>query len=202
MECTRKEFLAALAAGFASLGLSRLASAAVVTPAPARDRRNNLKEIQVEWLGHGSFKFVSISGKVILLDPWISTNPKAPSRYRSFEHFGKVDLLLFTHGHVGPDAIDGLIRIARPGALFVLGIKDIQSISAIVGAQIMLAGLTMGLAALYSGIRQGRVIAAGTQAVAKDESQLGNVIIFAAVVETFAIFGFLVSFLMINAATA
>ena len=30
----------------------------------------------------------------------------------------------FTHGHVGPDAIDGLIRIARPGALFVLGIKE------------------------------------------------------------------------------
>lgn len=30
----------------------------------------------------------------------------------------------FTHGHVGPDAIDGLVRIARPGALFVLGIKD------------------------------------------------------------------------------
>ena len=29
----------------------------------------------------------------------------------------------FTHGHVGPDAIDELIRIAKPGALFVLGIN-------------------------------------------------------------------------------
>ena len=87
-------------------------------------------------------------------------------------------------------------------AMMILGIKDLSSMSSIVGAQIMFAGLTMGAAAMYSGIRQGRVIAAGTQAVAKDESQLGNVIIFAAVVETFAIFGFLVSFLMINAATA
>lgn len=31
----------------------------------------------------------------------------------------------FTHGHVGPDAINGLVRIAHPGALFILGIKDI-----------------------------------------------------------------------------
>jgi predicted TPR repeat methyltransferase len=29
----------------------------------------------------------------------------------------------FTHGHVGPDAFDGLYRIARPGALFVVGIN-------------------------------------------------------------------------------
>lgn len=30
----------------------------------------------------------------------------------------------FTHGHVGPDAINSLVRIAQPGALFILGIKD------------------------------------------------------------------------------
>ena len=29
----------------------------------------------------------------------------------------------FTHGHVGPDAFDELYRIARPGALFVVGIN-------------------------------------------------------------------------------
>jgi SAM-dependent methyltransferase len=29
----------------------------------------------------------------------------------------------FTHGHVGPDAIDALLRIARPGAIFVLAIN-------------------------------------------------------------------------------
>jgi len=85
-------------------------------------------------------------------------------------------------------------------AMMIIGATTPET-SGVVGAQILMAGLTIGLAALYSGIRQGRVIAAGTQAVAKDESQLGNVIIFAAVVETFAIFGFLVAFLMIQAAT-
>ena len=29
----------------------------------------------------------------------------------------------FTHGHVGPEALDQLLRIGRPGALYVLGIK-------------------------------------------------------------------------------
>lgn len=29
----------------------------------------------------------------------------------------------FTHGHVGPDAFDGMLRIAATGALFVLSIK-------------------------------------------------------------------------------
>ena len=29
----------------------------------------------------------------------------------------------FTHGHVGPDAFDELLRIVRPGGLFVLSIN-------------------------------------------------------------------------------
>ena len=30
----------------------------------------------------------------------------------------------FTHGHVGPDAIDELIRVIKPGGLFVLSINS------------------------------------------------------------------------------
>lgn len=29
----------------------------------------------------------------------------------------------FTHGHVGPDALDELLRVARPGAVFVLSVN-------------------------------------------------------------------------------
>jgi L-ascorbate metabolism protein UlaG (beta-lactamase superfamily) len=56
--------------------------------------------VLVEWLGHGSFKFESPGGKVVLLDPWLSTNPKCPAEYRTMEGFSKVDIVLFTHGHV------------------------------------------------------------------------------------------------------
>ncbi len=56
--------------------------------------------VTVEWLGHGSFQFISPEGLVILLDPWLDTNPTCPARYRTMEGFTKVDLILFTHGHV------------------------------------------------------------------------------------------------------
>lgn len=56
--------------------------------------------VLVEWLGHGSFKFGSPGGKVVLLDPWLSTNPKCPAEYRTMEGFSEVDIVLFTHGHV------------------------------------------------------------------------------------------------------
>jgi L-ascorbate metabolism protein UlaG (beta-lactamase superfamily) len=64
-------------------------------------------QVSIEWLGHGSFKFESPEGKTILLDPWLETNPSCPPAYKTLD-FSKVDLILFTHGHVDhfmlPDA--------------------------------------------------------------------------------------------------
>ena len=37
---------------------------------------------------------------------------------------GVVSAGVFTHGHVGPDGIDELVRIARPGAPIVLTVRD------------------------------------------------------------------------------
>ena len=106
-----------------------------------------------------------------------------------------------------------LILQALPGSQVIYGFViaalilfgtfgDVSGFNAGEGAQVFFAGLTIGLAALASGMFQGRVIAAGAQAVAKDANQLVNVIVFAAVVETFAIFGFLISFLMIQGMSA
>ncbi|MEN8188415.1 MAG: metal-dependent hydrolase [Thermodesulfobacteriota bacterium] len=98
MQLTRKEFLSSLCLSMAALGLPKLAFGGKQDS--QKQPFQGKKEVQVEWLGHGSFKFTSPQGKVILLDPWISTNPKLPSEYRSFNGFDKVDLILFTHGHV------------------------------------------------------------------------------------------------------
>ena len=57
-------------------------------------------QVGIEWIGHGSFVFTSCQGKKILLDPWISTNPKCPGKYRSTKGFKTVDMILWTHGHV------------------------------------------------------------------------------------------------------
>ena len=101
MKCTRKEFLAGMIAGVTMLGLPAYSWATEGSASPEEKKSaSTTGKVKIEWLGHGSFKFVSPAGKVILLDPWISTNPKVPTRYRDGKGFGQVDLIVFTHGHV------------------------------------------------------------------------------------------------------
>ena len=66
---------------------------AALGPAFAQDK------IKVQWLGQAAFKLTSVNGKVIVIDPWLITNPKTPEAYRKLEALGKVDLVLVTHGH-------------------------------------------------------------------------------------------------------
>ena len=62
---------------------------------------------QLTWYGQAAFRLVTPSGKVILIDPWI-TNPLNPSGKQDLADLKKVDLILISHGHsdhVG-DAVD------------------------------------------------------------------------------------------------
>lgn len=56
-------------------------------------------KVQVIWLGQSAFKITSPTGKVIVTDPWLRTNPKTPPEYKKLENFGKIDVLLVSHGH-------------------------------------------------------------------------------------------------------
>jgi L-ascorbate metabolism protein UlaG (beta-lactamase superfamily) len=51
------------------------------------------------WLGQSAMRITTPSGKVIMLDPWLTTNPKTPERYKNLDAIGKIDLILVTHGH-------------------------------------------------------------------------------------------------------
>lgn len=55
--------------------------------------------VKVQWLGQAAFKITTVEGKVIVIDPWLKTNPKTPEAWRKLEALGKVDLVLITHGH-------------------------------------------------------------------------------------------------------
>src|SRR6476660_6551789 len=57
------------------------------------------QQIEVLWLGHSAFRITSINGKVIVIDPFITTNPRTPAKYKDLAALGKVDLILLTHGH-------------------------------------------------------------------------------------------------------
>jgi L-ascorbate metabolism protein UlaG (beta-lactamase superfamily) len=54
---------------------------------------------EVLWLGQAATRITTPTGKVIMIDPWITTNPKTPANFRTIESVGKVDLILVTHGH-------------------------------------------------------------------------------------------------------
>ena len=51
-------------------------------------------EPTLKWFEHSAFEITTRSGKVLLIDPWL-TNPKAPKDI-SFSH---VEAILVTHGH-------------------------------------------------------------------------------------------------------
>ncbi|MGH9634315.1 MAG: metal-dependent hydrolase, partial [Candidatus Angelobacter sp.] len=65
----------------------------------------NLNEIKITWLGHATFLVVTPGGKNIILDPWVSGNPKTPADKKSFD---KLDYMLISHGHSDhfADAVD------------------------------------------------------------------------------------------------
>ncbi len=82
----RKSYASCVAAPLAALSLLFAAAASAA-------------EVEVQWLGHSTIRITSVEGKVIVIDPFLKTNPTVPPRYRDLKALGKVDLILVTHGH-------------------------------------------------------------------------------------------------------
>lgn len=66
------------------------------------------------------------------------------------------------------------------------------------GCEIALACLPITVAGLFSAILQSRVCTAGVHMVAKQADQFMKAVIFAAMVETYAVLGLLTTFFMLN----
>ena len=69
------------------------------------------QQIEVLWLGHSTFRITSTTGKVIVIDPFLTTNPRTPAKYKDLSALGKVDLILVTHGH--RDHVHDLSELAK-----------------------------------------------------------------------------------------
>ena len=65
------------------------------------------------------------------------------------------------------------------------------------GAYFLMASLPIAIVGYYSGIKQGKVAAAGISLIAKRPKEVGKAITSAALVETYAIFAVLVSLLLV-----
>lgn len=66
------------------------------------------------------------------------------------------------------------------------------------GLYLLCAALPIAFAGLWSGIAQGKVAAAGIQILAKNPEHNTKGIILAAMVETYALLGFVISFMLVN----
>ncbi len=110
------------------------------------------------------------------------------------ELFGKILLLQALPGTQGIYGFLGALLILIQVGLIGGGVIAIDVST---GWQFFFAGIPVGIAGLFSGIHQGRVSAAGLNAVAKDPTNTGKAVIMSAMVETYAVLGLLVSVLLI-----
>ena len=81
------QYIAATVLTTVIMGLSGMAAAA------------EAGKTEVQWLGQATTRITTPGGKVIVIDPWLTTNPKTPEAYKKLDALGKVDLILVTHGH-------------------------------------------------------------------------------------------------------
>ncbi len=94
--------------------LSALVALPGATPSAYADQK-----VRLQWFGQSAFKVVSPGGRTILIDPFISKNPKTPQTHKDLEKLGPVDLILVTHGH--GDHVGDTVEIAqRTGAKVAL----------------------------------------------------------------------------------
>lgn len=112
------------------------------------------------------------------------------------ELFGKLLLLQSLPGSQGIYGLVGAFLILNFSG--ILGAEVLPIISTEKGWYFLIAGLPLGLSCLFSGRYQGLVAASGIVMVSKDETLVSKAMIFAAMIETWAIFGVLLTFILLT----
>lgn len=111
------------------------------------------------------------------------------------DKFGKVLLLTALPGSQGIYGFLAAIIIAN--TIGLLG-GELADVSTEQGLQILVAALPIAITGLLSGMYQGRVAAAAVNIAAKKPEAVGKGVILAAIVETYAVLGLLVTILLVN----
>ncbi|PYN29927.1 MAG: metal-dependent hydrolase, partial [Candidatus Rokuibacteriota bacterium] len=86
MEMERRDFL-------------KLAAGALTYSLATEPAFPQTAKVEVHWLGQATTKLTTLTGKVIVIDPFLTGNPKTPPQYKNLDALGKVDVILVTHGH-------------------------------------------------------------------------------------------------------
>jgi len=114
--------------------------------------------------------------------------------------FGKILLMQALPGSQGIYGLVGAFLILNFSG--VLGATEAVEISNTIGLQYLIAGIPIGLSGLLSAIFQGKVSASGINTIAKDETLTAKAMVLSAMVETWAIFGVLITFILLTSIAA
>src|SRR3546814_6661250 len=68
-------------------------------PSQAQSGQTLGGKTELLWLGQSAFRITTPGGKVILIDPFITQNPKTPAAWKDLGRLGKIDVVLVSHGH-------------------------------------------------------------------------------------------------------
>ena len=109
--------------------------------------------------------------------------------------FGKLSLMVALPGSQGVYGfLIAILILLKIGAIGT----GVEELTAQKGMTLMIAGLITGLTGLMSAMFQARAVSASIGGLAKDESIMGGAITMSVIVETYAIFGLLISILIWN----
>lgn len=137
--------------------------------------------------GIGSIRGVSLAAKAAM-----GVLAEDPSK------FGKLFLVMalpMTQGIYG--FVIGFLILFKIG---VVGGAEILALTAGQGGYYLMASLPIAISGLLSGVKQGEVAASGIVLLGKRPEEQGHAITTTALVETYAILGFLISVLLVLAA--
>lgn len=113
------------------------------------------------------------------------------------ELFGKMLLMQALPGSPGVFGLIGAFLILNQAGLLGGASAD-HVITISQGLQYLIAGIPIGFAQLFSGIIEGRIAAAGVTMIAKNDTLTARAMIFTAMIETWAIFGVLITFILLT----
>jgi len=111
---------------------------------------------------------------------------------------GKFGSLLLLVALPGTQGIYGFLSAFLVILKIGLTTGTIPKLTVFHGWQILVACLPVAFAGLVSGIHQGKVCASGVYMVAKQPKDLMKPVIMAALVETYAVLGLLITILLLN----
>ena len=123
--------------------------------------------VQITWYGHATVLITTPTGKRIMVDPFVKSNPACPKELHRVEN---LDLLLITHGHADhcADALD-VINSGKPKS--VIAIHEIAVWLESKGAQ-NVSGMNRGGTQTVEGIKVTQTLAVHSSSIQDGDDQI------------------------------